>query len=283
MLIPIPTDTTGATSGNSNLPTEVIVAVVIVVVVLILIAVVTLIIIVMCNMRSKKKKRNAVYYNNVVPPTSKEEFGEDKPDYTYVVNKEIKLPNTGDTEEPPHYSRAERDSPVNQHYNNDHHVQDGLHYDTVDKDMTTDARTKPNLLGTSNYVYEDIDVDKNKEKSSKKTDKKSKSKDDISKDTSEKKTNVQPVNPSDLYAMPNKEKKKNKSKPPSEVDDPDAFYAQPDKTKKKGKGEISRKQETEQKYEPSADSDGEGEIPQVPGQDPDMLYSVVNKSKKTKK
>ena len=179
----LPTDTTGATSNNSNLPTEVIVAVVIVVVVLILIAVVTLIIIVMCSMRSKKKKRDAVYYNNVVPPTSKEEFGEDKPDYTYVVNKEIKIPNTGDTEEPPHYSRAERDSPVNQHYNNDQHVQDGLHYGTVDKDMTTDARTKPNLLGTSNYVYDDIDVDKNKEKSAKnKTDKKSKSKDDISKD-----------------------------------------------------------------------------------------------------
>ena len=85
---------------------------------------------------------------------------------------------------------------------------------------------------------------------------------------------VPSIDPSDLYAMPNKIKKKKLQ----EVDNSDQLYAQPDKTKKKGKKETSEEQEKEDvlQYEPSADSEEE-EVPQIPLFDPELLYSTVNK------
>ena len=75
--------------------------------------------------------------------------------------------------------------------------------------------------------------------------------------------------------MPNKIKKKKSKK---EVDNSDQLYAQPDKTKKKGKKETSEELEKEDvlQYEPSADSE-EDEVPSVPSLDTEMHYSAVNK------
>ena len=77
--------------------------------------------------------------------------------------------------------------------------------------------------------------------------------------------------------MPNKIKKK-KSKKLQEVDNSDQLYAQPDKTKKKGKKETSEEQKKEDvlQYEPSADSE-EDEVPLVSSLDPEIHYSAVNK------
>ena len=111
-------------------------------------------------------------------------------------------------------------------------------------------------------MYEDVDMKKGKEKKASKNGKGD---------------DVPSIDPSDLYTMPNKIKKK-KSKKLQEVDNSDQLYAQPDKTKKKGKKETSEEQEKEDvlQYEPSADSE-EDEVPPVPSLDTETHYSAVNK------
>ena len=114
-------------------------------------------------------------------------------------------------------------------------------------------------------MYEDVDMKKGEKKKALQN---GKGKDE-----------VPSIDPSDLYAMPNKIKKKKLQ----EVDNSDQLYAQPDKAKKKGKKETPEEQEKEEhekedvlQYEPSADSEEE-EVPQIPLFDPELLYSTVNK------
>ena len=117
-----------------------------------------------------------------------------------------------------------------------------------DVDIKPDKRN--DIEQFDDLMYEDVDMKKGKEK---KASKNGKGKDE-----------VPSIDPSDLYAMPNKIKKK-KSKKLQEVDNSDQLYAQPDKTKKKGKKETLEEQEKEDvlQYEPSADSE-EDEVHPLP-------------------
>ena len=154
-----------------------------------------------------------------------------------------------------------------------------------------DIDTKPDKSNDieqfADPMYEDVDMKKGKEKKASKNGKGDE---------------VPSIDPSDLYAMPNKIKKK-KSKKLQEVDNSDQLYAKPDKTKKKGKKETLEEQEKEEQekeeqekekqekeeqeneeqekedvlqYEPSADSE-EDEVPPVPSLDTETHYSAVNK------
>ena len=137
---------------------------------------------------------------------------------------------------------------------------------SVYDDIDTKPDKRNEIEQFADPMYEDVDMKKGKEKKEKKASKNGKGKDD-----------VPSIDPSDLYAMPNKIKKK-KSKKLQEVDNSDQLYAQPDKTKRKDKKETSEEQEKEDvlQYEPSADSEEE-EVPQIPLFDPELLYSTVNK------
>ena len=99
------------------------------------------------------------------------------------------------------------------------------------------------------------------------------------------------VDPSHLYATPDKSKKR-KSKKLQEINELVQLYAQPDKTKKKDTESLEEQENEEQEkeeqekeeqekedvlqYESRADS-AEEKVPQVPPFDPEILHSVVNK------
>ena len=160
-------------------------------------------------------------------------------------------------------------------------AQQHIAHTTTSFSVYDDIDTKPDkrnyIEQFADPIYEDMKKRKGKNTAS------SSSRSDLKEETE---IHSETVDPSHLYATPDKSKKR-KSKKLQEINELVQLYAQPDKTKKKDTESLEEQENEEQEneeqenedvlqYESRADS-AEEKVPQVPPFDPEILHSVVNK------